>query len=160
MLRRIAAVALTAALVSAGQAAADEGMWTFDNFPTQRVNQTYGTRIDQAWLDRVQGAAVRIPGCSASVVSPEGLVLTNYHCVESCASQLSTPQTDYFATGFLTRTRADEKQCPGMTAEVLQTISDVTPRVLGAGQGCRRSARKAPPSRRRAARSAPASAAR
>jgi hypothetical protein len=110
-------------------------MWTFDNFPAQRVNQKLGTRIDQAWLDRVQGSAVRIPGCSASVVSPNGLVLTNYHCVESCAGQLSTPQTDYFATGFLTRTRADEKQCPGMTAEVLQTISDVSTRVLGAGQG-------------------------
>ena len=135
MQNRLAAALSAFALLFAGQAAADEGMWTFDNFPAERVNRTHGTRIDQAWLDRVRGAAARIPGCSASVVSAEGLLLTNYHCVESCAGQLSTPQTDYFATGFLTRSRADEKQCPGMWAEVLQTIEDVSARVQVAAEG-------------------------
>ncbi|HEX8568597.1 MAG TPA: S46 family peptidase [Caulobacteraceae bacterium] len=128
MFRRLPAVLAAAALLAV-PAAADEGMWTFDNFPIQQVNRAYGTKLDQAWLDRVRGAAVRIPGCSASVVSPEGLLLTNYHCVESCAGNLSTPQTDYFATGYRTRARTDEKQCPGMWAEVLQTIEDVTPRM-------------------------------
>ncbi|MDP3401727.1 MAG: S46 family peptidase, partial [Brevundimonas sp.] len=44
---------------------ADEGMWTFDNFPIARVNAQYGTNIDQAWLDRVRLASVRLQGCSA-----------------------------------------------------------------------------------------------
>ncbi|MFN9250548.1 MAG: S46 family peptidase, partial [Brevundimonas sp.] len=72
------------AVLSTAPAAAEEGMWTFDNFPIARVNQTYGTRIDQAWLDRVREASVRLRGCSASFVSPQGLILTNHHCVVSC----------------------------------------------------------------------------
>src|SRR5665213_1126105 len=61
-------------------ALADEGMWTFDNFPIASVNQEYGLHLDQAWLDRLRGASVRLSiGCSASVVSADGLVLTNHH---------------------------------------------------------------------------------
>jgi hypothetical protein len=137
MLRRLAPAALAAAVLSLPVAAqADEGMWTFDNFPTARVNQTYGTRIDQAWLDRVRGASVRLTtGCSASLVSPEGLVLTNHHCIVGCAQDLSSAQTDYVAKGFLTRARTEEKQCPGMQAEILTSITDMTQRVAAAGAG-------------------------
>ena len=116
-------------------ARADEGMWTFDNFPIQMVNDKYGTRIDQAWLDRVRNAAVRIQGCSASFVSSEGLILTNWHCVVGCVAELSSPEQDYVKNGFLTANREEEKRCPGQTAEVLVDIVDVTDRVLGAGVG-------------------------
>ena len=124
------------ALAAAGIAFADEGMWTFDNFPAQRVQQTYGVRVDQAWLNRVQNAAVRLTtGCSASLVSPEGLVLTNHHCVIECIQDLSSPQKDYVQDGFLPANRAEEKQCPGMQAEILTSITDVTARVQAAGEG-------------------------
>jgi len=131
----LAGVAALAVSLAAGGAAADEGMWTVDNFPSATVREKYGVTIDGAWLDRVRGAAARIPGCSASVVSRDGLMMTNYHCVEACAGALSTPEQDYFATGFLTAARAEEKRCPGMTAEVLQSIEDVTDLVKAAGQG-------------------------
>ena len=77
----LAALGAATAVLSApaSPAKADEGMWTFDNFPIATVNQKYGTNIDQAWLDRVRNAAVRLQGCSASLVSNEGLVLTNHH---------------------------------------------------------------------------------
>src|SRR5689334_25246403 len=90
-----------------GRAAlADEGLWTFDNFPAAAVKAKYGVDIDQAWLDRVQHAAVRLStGCSASVVSPEGLVLTNQHCIWDCAQDLSTPQHDNIKSGFIAATR-------------------------------------------------------
>ncbi len=128
-------VAMTSALAATSPAAADEGMWTFDNFPIEAVNAKYGTRIDQAWLDRVRNAAVRINGCSASLVSDEGLVLTNHHCVVSCVQDLSTAQNDYVKTGWMPATREDERQCPGQTAEILTDITDVTDRMLGAGAG-------------------------
>jgi V8-like Glu-specific endopeptidase len=132
----IAAVAGVMAVMAApSPARADEGMWTFDNFPIQTVNDKYGTRIDQAWLDRVRNAAVRIQGCSASFVSDEGLILTNWHCVVGCAQELSSPEQDYVKNGFLTRNREEEKRCPGQTAEVLVDIVDVTDRVLAAGVG-------------------------
>ena len=132
----IAAVAgFLAVTATPSTARADEGMWTFDNFPIQTVNDKYGTRIDQAWLDRVRNAAVRIQGCSASFVSDEGLILTNWHCVVGCAQELSSPEQDYVKNGFLTANREEEKRCPGQTAEVLVDIVDVTDRVLGAGAG-------------------------
>lgn len=63
-----ASAALVAALALASQAArADEGMWTFDHFSAAKVQQAYGVKIDQKWLDRVQAASVRLTsGCSAS----------------------------------------------------------------------------------------------
>ncbi|MGV8929814.1 MAG: S46 family peptidase [Brevundimonas sp.] len=132
----IAAVAGVLALMATPTSArADEGMWTFDNFPIQMVNDKYGTHIDQAWLDRVRNAAVRIQGCSASFVSDQGLILTNWHCVVGCAQELSSPEQDYVKNGFLTANREEEQRCPGQTAEVLVDIVDVTDRVLGAGAG-------------------------
>jgi hypothetical protein len=132
----IAAVAgFLAVMGTPSTARADEGMWTFDNFPIQTVNDKYGTRIDQAWLDRVRNAAVRIQGCSASFVSDEGLILTNWHCVVGCVQELSTPEQDYVKNGFLTANREEEKRCAGQTAEVLVDIVDVTDRVLASGAG-------------------------
>ena len=131
-----AALAFAGLTLSATAASArDEGMWTFDNFPIAEVNAKYGTSIDQAWLDRVRLASVRIQGCSASFVSPEGLILTNHHCAVSCLQELSDSNNDYVANGWMTATREEEKTCPGQTAEVLTEIVDVTDRMLASGEG-------------------------
>ncbi len=122
-------------LTGAATVRAEEGMWTFDNFPIARANQTLGTRIDQAWLDRVRLSSVRFGGCSAGIVSPDGLVLTNNHCVATCVANLSTPARNYADTGFTPARREDEPKCPGALAEVLLSISDVTTRMRGAGTG-------------------------
>ena len=45
-----------------GAAAADEGMWTFNNFPATKVAQKYGDSPTQAWLDHVRLSSVRIAG--------------------------------------------------------------------------------------------------
>lgn len=112
---------------------ADEGMWTFDNFPAARIAKAYGSAPDKAWLDRIQTSALRLTdGCSSSLVSGQGLLLTNHHCVAGCVQAVSTEQSDYLKNGFLATTLADERKCPGQQAEVLTTITDVTGRVLGA----------------------------
>jgi hypothetical protein len=135
-LNLIAGAGAAALMAAAGPAAADEGMWTFDHFPAAKVEQAYGVKIDQKWLDRVQAASVRLTsGCSASLVSKDGLVFSNHHCVVDCAQELSTGKTDYVKDGFLAATRADEKKCAGMQAEVLTAISDVTQRVTDAAAG-------------------------
>jgi hypothetical protein len=121
---------------AAASANADEGMWTFDNFPSAAVKQAYGVTIDKTWLDHVRAGTARIPGCSASVVSGSGLVLTNYHCAVGCIQALSTAQTDYLKTGYAVGA-ADEQRCPGMYLEILQGITDVTGRVKAAGAGKR-----------------------
>ena len=82
MNRTFAPLCVMGLLLLTAASRADEGMWTFDNFPSAAVKAKYGVNVDQAWLDHVRGAAVRLSvGCSASVVSGEGLVLTNHHCV-------------------------------------------------------------------------------
>jgi hypothetical protein len=130
----IAAAAFAALAVSSARA--DEGMWTFDNFPSATMKAKHGFGPDQAWLDRVRQSAVRLSsGCSASTVSPNGLVLTNWHCVSDCIQSLSTKQDDYAADGFLAKRAEDEKTCPGVQAEILMSITDVTPRVKAAIAG-------------------------
>ncbi|MBN8551478.1 MAG: S46 family peptidase [Caulobacterales bacterium] len=133
---KLLAAASILTLAATPALAREEGMWTYDNFPMARVNQTYGVNIDQAWLDRVRLASVRLStGCSASIVSAEGLVLTNNHCVEACVQNLSTADNQYAQTGFLPATREDERRCEGMQAEILTGIEDVTDRVRAAGEG-------------------------
>ena len=129
------ASAAVLAFAAASSAKAEEGMWTYDNFPIARANQTLGTNIDQAWLDRVRLSSVKFGGCSAGVISAEGLVMTNNHCVSSCVANLSTPQLQYNETGFTPRSREEELQCPGTSAEILTDITDVTQRVQKAGEG-------------------------
>ncbi|WP_453977289.1 S46 family peptidase [Brevundimonas sp. Marseille-Q4549] len=120
---------------AATSARAEEGMWTYDNFPIARANQTLGTNIDQAFLDRVRLSSVKFGGCSAGVVSGQGLVMTNNHCVATCVANLSTPQQQYGETGFTPKSREEELKCPGATAEILTDISDVTERMHKAGEG-------------------------
>ncbi|MBI2261254.1 MAG: S46 family peptidase [Caulobacterales bacterium] len=136
-MRHLALAASAAVLVftAAPSARAEEGMWTFDNFPIARANQTLGTNIDQAWLDRVRLSSVKYGGCSAGLVSSEGLVMTNNHCVATCVANLSTQAVNYAETGFAPRTREEELKCPGGTAEILTDISDVTERMHAAGAG-------------------------
>lgn len=129
------ASAAVLAFAAASSAKAEEGMWTYDNFPIARANQTLGTNIDQGWLDRVRLSSVKFGGCSAGVISAEGLVMTNNHCVSSCVANLSTPQLQYNETGFTPRSREEELQCPGASAEILTDITDVTSRVQKAGAG-------------------------
>jgi hypothetical protein len=137
MLRALALVlSLSLGLGAAsGLARADEGMWTFDNFPKAKVEAQYKFKVTDEWLHHVMRAAVRLSGCSASFVSPHGLVATNHHCVVSCLQQISTPQRDLVAAGFGTRTAADEVRCPELEATELMDITDVTARIKSATKG-------------------------
>ncbi|HEV8598441.1 MAG TPA: S46 family peptidase [Gemmatimonadales bacterium] len=110
-------------------------MWTFDAPPLAYWKAQYGFEADPAWLEHVRLSAVRIPGCSASIVSDRGLVMTNHHCARSCITAVSTPDSNYQALGFVAQSERDERKCPGMTADQLQSIEDVTAKLRGAVSG-------------------------
>lgn len=113
-------------------ALADEGMWPFNNVPRAEIKKKYGFDVTDEWLKKVQLASVRFNnGGSGSFVSPNGLVLTNYHIVEDIVGEVSTPEKDLAKEGFVARTRAEEIKAPSLELNVLQSIEDVTSRVNG-----------------------------
>jgi hypothetical protein len=54
-------------------------MWPLNRFPAANIQKKYGFTPSSQWLEQAQLASVRLPGCSGSIVSPSGLVMTNYH---------------------------------------------------------------------------------
>lgn len=113
-------------------AAVDEGMWTFNNVPREEIKRKYGFDVTDDWLRKVQLASVRFNnGGSGSFVSPNGLVLTNYHIVEDVVGEISTAEKDYAKEGFVAHNQSEEKKAEGLELNVLMSIEDVTTRVNG-----------------------------
>ena len=129
---------LVLACLAALPAVADEGMWTFDNFPANAVKQHYGADITPAWLDHVRLSTIRLTNCTASFVSPEGLILTNHHCVESCLAELSSKEISLVQLGFAAPNRRAELRCPAQLADVLVGSENVTASISAAIAGLER----------------------
>ena len=126
---------MLAALLTAAPLYADEGMWTFDNFPSAEVAQKFGAHIDARWLDKVRLSIVRLSNCTATYVSPDGLILTNHHCADECLADNSTPEHSLIETGFLAADRSQEKKCGTQIADTLVAMENITDRVSAATQG-------------------------
>ncbi|MFW5741038.1 MAG: S46 family peptidase, partial [Myxococcota bacterium] len=89
--------------------------------------------LSELWT-RDKGGLLRavagLQGCSASFVSPDGLLLTNHHCAYRAIQRNSSPEHDYLANGFIAKTRGDELPGHGALVYVFQKQSDVTSQVL------------------------------
>src|SRR5215475_13390863 len=113
----------------------DGGMWTFHDFPAELVKREYGADISGAWLDRVRTATIRLSNCTASFVSPDGLILTNHHCAEACLDDHSSAAHNLVKDGFLARSRAEELKCSTQIADILLDTEDITAKVAAALHG-------------------------
>ena len=122
-------------LLSNARAFADNGMWTFQDFPHELLRSEHGTDINAAWLDRVRTATIRLSNCTASFVSSQGLILTNHHCAEACLDEHSSDQKNLVKEGFLARVRDRELKCSTQIADVLMGMENVTPKVDAATHG-------------------------
>jgi hypothetical protein len=105
----------------------DDGrMWTFDFPPVEYLRETYGITADEAWLERARLGALRIPGCSASFVSGDGLVLTNHHCARDQIAAVTRDGEGLLDDGFIAGGIGEERTVDGMWADQLVGITDVT----------------------------------
>ena len=105
----------------------DQGrMWTFEHPPLDYLRETYGFTPDSAWLRHVRLSTLRIPGCSASFVSPNGLVLTNHHCAREAVAQVTREGENLLQDGFFARTPQDERSVEDFQLEQLLAIHDVS----------------------------------
>ena len=129
-------LALALALLSAA-ARADEGMWMPQQIPqlAERL-KAMGFRGDpQAFADltgQPMGAIVSLGGCSASFVSPDGLIVTNHHCVLGALQFNSTPEKNLMEDGFLAAARDQELTAgPGSRVYITTSVKEVTDAITG-----------------------------
>jgi hypothetical protein len=107
-------------------------MWTFENAPQEYFTRTYGFQADQAWFDGARLAALRIPGCSAAFVSPNGLVVTNHHCVRGSVVRVTREGESLMEDGFYAPSLEEERPIPGFYVDQLLAAEDVSEEVLEA----------------------------
>ena len=136
-----------ALLALPGGARADEGLWLPGQVPSLAPRlDVLGSRLAAASiadLDRGPAAAVaRLGNCSASFVSRDGLLLTNYHCAYGSLKARSTPERNLLAAGFLARSREEELPAlPHLRVRVTLAFDDVTERVAAELRGLTGAAR-------------------
>ena len=122
--------------LAAFAAQAHEGMWMPQQLPlVAKEMKAAGLKIDPKRLSQPlgypMGAVVSLGGCTASFVSPQGLVVTNHHCAFGSIQYNSTPQKDLLKNGFLAPTLADElPAAPGSRILVTVALTDVTDKII------------------------------
>ena len=116
---------------------ADEGMWEPHQMQSlQKELRARGYKGNVSNLSDLfkhpMSAIVSLGGCSAAFISDEGLIATNYHCIERSYLQFnSNAQSDLFETGFVARTKdAEKSSAPGARVYVTLESNDITKEVL------------------------------
>jgi len=136
-MRKLFAILVTLVLSFGSRAKADEGMWFLPLI--EKLNMGKMTELglklsaeDIYSLNKacLKDAIVLIPGCTGEIVSSQGLLLTNYHCGYGSIQSYSTVEHDYLKDGYWAMTKEEELPNPGMFANFLIRIEDVTEQIL------------------------------
>ena len=131
-MRRLPLAAAVAATLFALPVAAREGMWVPQQLPeiAGPLKQAGLALSPEQLADLTgdpMGAVVALGGCTASFVSPEGLVATNHHCAYGAIQLNSTPEKNLMALGHNAATNAEELSAgPNARVFVMDRITDVT----------------------------------
>lgn len=130
-------IIMTTCLITTFQAMADEGMW-LPSLISQRISdmQAKGFRLDADDIYSINQASLKdavvmfARGCSAELISPEGLLLTNHHCGYAQIQKHSSVEKDYLKDGFWAMKRSEELPNEGLTVSFLDRMEDVTSVIL------------------------------
>src|SRR5438128_2852639 len=131
--RKLCCIATTCAIGWSVSALADEGMWLFNAPPLKQLKEKYQFEPTPQWLEHLQKASVRFnSGGSGSLISANGLVITNHHVGADTLQKMGDAQHNYLRDGFYAKTNTEEIKSTDLELNVLMSIEDVTSRVTGA----------------------------
>nr|NQU92577.1 S46 family peptidase [Bacteroidota bacterium] len=117
---------------------ADEGMWIplLLEQLNEKEMQDMGMRITAKDIYDINNSSMKDAillfggGCTAAIISEQGLLVTNHHCGYRQIQKHSTIEHDYLTDGFWAMSREDELSNPGLTVTRLVSMEDVTAQML------------------------------
>ncbi|MCB0801018.1 MAG: S46 family peptidase, partial [Bacteroidales bacterium] len=137
-MRKLLAILVILVTFSVSQARADEGMWLLPLIEKLNIGTMteMGLKLTAEDIYSINQASLKDAivifggGCTAEIVSPHGLLLTNHHCGYGQIQRHSTVEHDYLNNGFWAMSKEEELPNPGLSVTFLVRIEDVTDRVL------------------------------
>jgi len=106
-------------------------MWTFEHPPKEWFKEAYNFTPEDKWFDDVRKSSLRFASwCSASFVSPNGLIMTNHHCSRDVVTALQKEGENFEKNGFYAETMAEERKAEGLFVEQLIKVEDISNMVL------------------------------
>lgn len=118
---------------------ADEGMWflMFIERLNHRDMQKMGLQLTTEEIYSINNHSLKDAivqfngGCTAEIISKDGLVLTNHHCGYEAIAELSTPEANWLKNGFWAVNRAGELKPKSLSVRFFVRMDDATKRILG-----------------------------
>ncbi|MFM2392431.1 MAG: hypothetical protein RLZZ546_408, partial [Bacteroidota bacterium] len=105
-------------------------MWTFENPPKEWFTKAYNFTPGDEWFNDVRKSSLRFATwCSASFISPDGLIMTNHHCSRDVVVQLQKDGENFDKQGFYAQTLGDERRAKDLFVEQLIQTADITSEV-------------------------------
>lgn len=106
-------------------------MWTFENPPKEWFEEEYGFSPDDKWFEQVRMSSLRFASwCSASFVSPDGLIMTNHHCSRDVVGALQQEGENFDTQGFIANSRDEERRAADLFVEQLNMTANITDEVM------------------------------
>ena len=119
---------------------ADEGMWMIHAIDSalEKKMQERGLELSAKEIYNADAPGTTIAdavvslefGCTGSIISDQGLLITNHHCAYSDVHRLSTPEHNYLEEGFWAMKNSEERNIKGKKVYFLKRVIDVTDEVL------------------------------
>ncbi len=133
-MKKIRILALFALVFMVTPVSADEGMWLLPLLEKMNIKtmQQMGLKLSAEDIYSVNNSSIKDAivhfggGCTAEMISSEGLLITNHHCGYGSIQRLSSVENDYLANGYWAMDRSQELPAEGLSVTFLESMTDVT----------------------------------